>query len=137
MGKKLRALMLMGLLGLAAPSAFAIPFSVDIVGGAGNWNLSGPTSTGDDWAVAYSGDFDILPGLYSWTINGGGLGFAAWSLSLNNQVVYTDHAAGFIFRISDSYGFEAVSVPEPATLSLFGMGLLALGFAIRRNRPQA
>lgn len=33
-----------------------------------------------------------------------------------------------------SPGVTATAVPEPGTLTLFGMGLLAIGFAVRRRR---
>lgn len=133
---KIRALALTGLLAVAAPSAYAIPFGVDIVGlGGGSWNLDGPTDLTRNWSAApfapYSADFDIAAGDYSWSINGLGVLGASWSLSLNNEVVYSGSDHGLVFKIRDNYQFEAV--PEPATLGLFGLGLLAAGFAARRR----
>lgn len=37
----------------------------------------------------------------------------------------------------DGLGLRAASVPEPATLSLFGLGLAGIGFLRRRKKNQA
>ena len=137
---KFRAFVLAGFLALAAPSAFAIPFSVEILGGTGSWELDGPSSVTDSWFAYYNNEFDIAPGVYSWNISGVGAGFAGWSLFLNDDWIYSGYDAGFIFRIRDDYSFEAIAqvqVPEPATLSLLGIALGVLGFSIRRSRLHA
>src|SRR5688572_32285906 len=103
---KLRALALTGLLALAAPSAYAIPFGVDILSiglAGGSWSLSGPTDLSDDWFVAYSNDFEIDPGSYTWNISGGGIGFAGWRLTLDGETIYSGHTHNLFFRIRDDY----------------------------------
>ena len=117
-------------------SAFAIPMGVDILGGAGKWELSGPTAKSDTWLAFYHDSFDILPGEYLWSVTGGGIGGAIWSVSLGGDVVHSEGAGGIVFKIDDSYKFTVsrTSVPEPATLSLLGLGVLAAGFSMRRKR---
>ena len=141
---KLRGLVLVGCLALA-PAAFAIPFSITIssVGGytSGNWSLSGATNTGGSFAFPIAGSTtanrDINAGLHTWGI--GGTGYFAgvsWILRVNGNVVGAGaDAGGWAFRIDDRGQFTAV--PEPGTLALLGLGLLGIGFSVRRRQPEA
>jgi len=134
---KLRVLMLVGC-SLVAPSAFAIPVTIDIdvsgVGG-GYWSLLGPTNAADAWFGDYSNSFDVTPGVYSWTIGGAGVGAVDWIFSLGGETISAGKASG-TWQTLGFFAFDdrgrATSVPEPSTLTLFGIGLAALGFSRRR-----
>jgi hypothetical protein len=146
--KILRSLALIASL-VAAPSAFAIPFSVNIssdffAGGEGTWSLSGPTSAAGSFDVnflnPYTANRDISAGSYTWSIggDGGGLGSVYWRIYLAGSQIYAGGDGGFLnFDIKDSTTFSVrppvSQVPEPTTLTLLGMGVLALGVSLRRK----
>ena len=143
---KLKALVLVGCMALA-PAAFAIPFSITFgssaAGGSGTWGLSGPTTTGGSFSLGLfdsETDYaDIGAGVYSWSVSGSGAGFPlsgiAWVLRVNGNGVGGGLAGtifGGRFAISDDGRFAAV--PEPGTLALLGLGLLGIGFSVRRRQ---
>jgi hypothetical protein len=39
-------------------------------------------------------------------------------------------------QVDGGFGPTSIDVPEPATLGVFGLGLLGLGFASKRRRQQ-
>lgn len=68
----------------------------------------------------------------------GGWSLAGWTqLNLYGQLTVTVDRYWGDFYLSGSslvgYGYSKVAVPEPGTLGLLGLGLVAVGFA-RRNR---
>jgi hypothetical protein len=145
-----RNLALIGCL-VAAQSASAIPMKFEITSSAnaaaaGAWTLSGPTADGGLWAVGPGGYFtdgaDIGPGEYTWSIQGlggaWGYGQISWSLFLGTALLDTGSDSGdWIIKVFDTSNFEvgrANRVPEPGTLSLLGLGLVAVGFSVRRRR---
>ncbi len=144
--KKILGFLATGCLALGATTASAIPLQVEVAGAgvvaAGDWELTGLDSAfyaTESWDVTIldyeTWTVDINPGAYLWEISGGGfLAAVGWTLRLGDQLIHANGDAGLAFHIDDQYRFEAVSVPEPGTLGLLGLGLWAVGFAATRRR---
>lgn len=138
---------------VATQSASAIPFKFEVKAsdtavGVGTWSLVGPTTDGGVWIVglgsSYTHTTELTAGEYTWSILGlgGSLGgLISWTLSLGGVDFYSGSDGNdWVFKIFDTNDFTVgrpVSVPEPSTLALLGIGLLAVGFSVRRRRRAA
>ena len=112
------ALVSVGQGGWPVTYSFDDPFSV-ISSGGNYWGYSG-------YSVSPDGT-DFTGSEYN-----GILKFSGTYSSISFDIAPSEHWHGFNFGVADS----ASSVPEPATLLLFGVGLVGVGIA-RRLRRQA
>jgi hypothetical protein len=73
---------------------------------------------------------NILPGPFAASTVGAGFGAAApYSITQVVDILHTTVPFG-------ASNFEATLIPEPAMLSLFGLGLVGLGLATKRRRAK-
>ena len=86
----------------------------------------------------------ILPGAQMFDIDGvlftvaGGPEGNIWGIGPGSYSYYTGSAAGsYGTHIDGSATFDVTEIPEPVTLSLFGVGLFGAGALIRRRRTLA
>jgi hypothetical protein len=91
------------------------------------FSLNGTTTNIDDSTDAEKSSFDTAQ-----TFDSGWLVSAGTAFDLG----YIDRPAGDTSRLNNFY-FESMqisAVPEPSIIALFGLGLLGLGFSVRRRQ---
>ncbi len=94
------------------------------------------------WEIFDSGDGAFIANATEYGLNGGAniwgdaIGGPVGGISGNASWIYTANN----FETADAAAYIRTSiyigVPEPATLSLLGIGLLAIGFMRRRRRTE-
>ena len=141
---KFARLVVIASLALGANAAWAVPLQIKVTTAGlyseGSWFLTGTNSQSDSWSHSIlesdTWNLNIGPGSYDWAISGDGfMSGVFWSLELAGQRIFSGADAGlWKFSIDDGKSFEVVSVPEPSTLALLGIGLVCAGFATRLRR---
>lgn len=143
-----------------APVFSAVPVNGDndfVLSGSGLSTMASELSDGsiDSYGLKFQMDsvndqFSLTLGLTESAFTGSadlpGASIQGIRVSLNNFCMQPSKAGGCSFPGPDMFGFIAdsvnvavsdsplTSIPEPATLALFGIGLAGLGFSRRRKR---
>ncbi len=99
----------------------------------GTFQFSNGTYIFDNQVVPAGNPLILNGGLLFSSTNGGGM-INLYSTGPNSYYYSSALAGGSIYNPGVLASFEVTSVPEPATLTLFGIGLIGMAVARRRSR---
>jgi len=112
----------------------------DIQGLRNGVDISGLLPVGalgsNDNLIFANAPFVDVPG-FSYTAGGSGYNVANAALGCGSANQYTEAPTGICPGSSISFNATKLSVPEPGTPALLGVGLIALGWSLRRKANRA